>query len=104
MVQTKNNCRIIKTLDPKDIQKWLVAVLDPDLSAVAKLPPHHWKIVGGKVIPKTRAQRFTTDRAIRKNGGQPDNTMRIRAEVKHRTLWYILATAIILGSIYYAYR
>lgn len=54
IVFTPNNCRILKNPENLNIYQHMSnAHINPDLSAVKKIPPHFWKVIEGKIVPMT---------------------------------------------------
>lgn len=61
VVFTENNARIITVSDASKYSEWPNAVIDPDLSKVRKIPPHHWKLYRGQVLPMDMVSRAARD-------------------------------------------
>lgn len=72
---TENNARILVVQDTLSYEGLANTVINPDLSDVAGVPPHLWKLEGGKILPMTEAERLIRlqDHALRGviNAGLP---------------------------------
>lgn len=79
---TANNARIIKT--PELIEA-LVGLpgcyLQPDLRYVKGVPPQHWKVVDGNIVPMTEQEKLERDVDIALNGALNDLVMLPTAEL-----------------------
>jgi hypothetical protein len=53
VVFSKDGARVVYGSGTGSLTSDQVAVSNPDLSLVRKLPPHEWALVGGKVVPKS---------------------------------------------------
>lgn len=74
VVFTSNNARIHNVPDASIFEGMKNAVIDPDLSAVKGLAPHHWKLEAGKIVPMKTAEKVARDEHILENGA--DNFVR----------------------------
>lgn len=102
VVFTKNNARIINNPDSLESYKaFSNSLVDPDLSEVRFFPPHHWKLVDGKVKPMDKLERDARDVDIETNGAQNETWLirEIQKEVCPRWVLYGWAITAILGVI-----
>jgi hypothetical protein len=57
VVFSDRGARIIKGVNAADWQGVAGVAVNPDLGAVKGIPPHHWRLVDSKVVPKPDAER-----------------------------------------------
>ncbi len=72
VVFTRNNARIL--IGSLGLYGKIKGVLveDADLSEVQRIPPHHWKFEGGKIVPMTQEEVKARDKDIEINGVEND--------------------------------
>lgn len=68
VIFTTNNARIVISDDVKKYKTMTNALINPDLSKVAGVPTHHWKLSGGKVAEMSRPEKVARDLQIQLNG------------------------------------
>lgn len=69
VVFTTNNARIL--INPPDLLPFVQmpnAVIDPDLSSVVGVAPHHWKLTNGKIQSMRDYEITARDAHIKNNG------------------------------------
>jgi hypothetical protein len=66
VVFTKNNARIIMGGGMGAVGSSDRVVSSPDLSGVRGIPPHHWKLENGKIVPMDAKERSERDRQLDK--------------------------------------
>lgn len=55
---TENNARILVVQDATPYEGLANTAINPDLTGVAGVPPHLWKLENGRVMPMTEAERL----------------------------------------------
>lgn len=73
VIFTSNNARILS--NPENIDQYRDlkdCVIDPDLTLVQGLSPHHWKLLDGKVTPMTAEEQIIREEIINKHGADND--------------------------------
>jgi hypothetical protein len=65
---TPNNARILKGPDAAPFKGHPDALVNPDMSKVYGIPPHHWKRRGSEIVPMDLAEREERDRVIARFG------------------------------------
>lgn len=74
VIFTANNARILQVEDSDPYKSMSNALVDPDLKGLRGIPPHHWKLVDGKVVEMTPVEKASRDSHIEKHGA--DNRVR----------------------------
>lgn len=85
-VFTANNCRLVKD-DPAKWERATHAVVEPDLSAVAGVPPHYWARKDGKIVPMSDEEKAARDAHIAVHGAQNNATpivMSVVPKLEHK--------------------
>lgn len=84
---TTNNCRVVKGVDPNHFSGWKNVVVNPDLSKVRGLPPHHWKLgKNGSILPMSKNERLQRDQHIEKHGAD-NRVILIPKKAIHGVSW-----------------
>lgn len=65
---TRNNARIFPFKEMSDLPRTKNIVVNPDLSLVEGIPPHHWKLEHGKVLPMNDVEKKIRDHDIATKG------------------------------------
>ncbi len=68
VVFTLNNARILAVADASEYAGRENCVIDPDLSHLRGVPPHHWRLAEGKIYAMNQVERNQRDRHIKTNG------------------------------------
>ena len=91
VVFTKNNARILVGVDPKHYPG---ALVNPDLSAVRRVPTHFWKVVRNQVVPMNALEKRLRLADHAKNGVDNEvGAMMKRPRKIGRFVWGALAGA-----------
>lgn len=64
------------------------SIINPDLTEVKGLPPHYWKLVDGKVVPKTEKEKADMDALHKQN---PFNSLKMQVLKKSPSKLYAVA-------------
>ena len=69
VIFTKNNARVLtKPEEFTELMAYPNVVPDPDLSLVKGIPPHHWKLEDGLIVPMTGSEKDARNADIEAHG------------------------------------
>lgn len=69
VIFTKNNARVLtKPEEFNELMTYPNVVPDPDLSLVKGIPPHHWKLEDGLIVPMTGPEKDARNADIEAHG------------------------------------
>ncbi len=80
---TDTNC--VELVNPVDIELFrndAHAVINPDISKMAHVPRHFWKLVDGKIEPMTAEERAERSQALLKNRPLPVKPVQLKVVEK----------------------
>lgn len=101
VIFTENNARVLHVDDVTPFKDNPNAVINPDLKAVAGLPPHFWKFQDGKIVSMGRPEKVLRIAHIDAFGSKNDHNVKLPVKTYHLTLTITALTLIplILGGV-----
>jgi hypothetical protein len=80
---TTNNARVERMEEVDGLEGNANVAINPDMKKVEGTPPHYWKLVKGKVLPMSDAEKADRDAHIALHG--VDNVVRVNVKTHRRS-------------------